>query len=574
MSERGREGERMRLYWPWPLVHLMMDTLRYSILIVILKVFSIMQERMNLDYLQALPGVGIIDIADTEGADRYINALVEAGDPTRGVLAVHIATVSASPPEAPRPSGNGRNNRNRRNTRSSRRRYEERLIAHEKSVMSALCIIEYLANFASPQVFALIDKAEIESWFDHVNAQLETLHNNALWKQSGKLERHLIKLIATNINLLKHEMVLQVAFEKSFFKNLAQFIASREPPLLPCDEIANLVSFIVEFACNTYIMIHEKDVDPQNYVEKIWKKIDSSGLLVQFIRCATVPRIDGISQNTSDKGDEINWIVGTLLECMRFVKKKFKLGQPCGDTLQRILEGKDGYQPMDAKIRSLFQNLANLAQIVQNSGGKADRDIDRICRYCQKSDHSIDFQKSLMQCSRCKFAYYCSRECQVKDWKNHKKICVKSDDRLDEKSMDVLRSCLITYVKTNYTQIMAAIIDQMDATGLPKEELVLVADFTPDQNGEISALNAYPEITVEDVNAYLDGRIPIKPELFDPDDFLPNLKYHAKTMTDNALLCISLNADVVVVSKFKIGESFTMGAINEFRQCRAHGWFM
>jgi len=30
---------------------------------------------------------------------------------------------------------------------------------------------------------------------------------------------------------------------------------------------------------------------------------------------------------------------------------------------------------------------------------------------------------AFMQCSRCKQAHYCSKECQVMSWKHHKKTC-------------------------------------------------------------------------------------------------------------------------------------------------------
>ena len=32
-------------------------------------------------------------------------------------------------------------------------------------------------------------------------------------------------------------------------------------------------------------------------------------------------------------------------------------------------------------------------------------------------------QKSSSCCSRCQLVSYCSRECQKKDWKTHKKVC-------------------------------------------------------------------------------------------------------------------------------------------------------
>lgn len=42
-----------------------------------------------------------------------------------------------------------------------------------------------------------------------------------------------------------------------------------------------------------------------------------------------------------------------------------------------------------------------------------------ICRTCEKR------AKDLKQCSRCKIAHYCSTECQVKNWQQHKEICKK-----------------------------------------------------------------------------------------------------------------------------------------------------
>jgi len=39
------------------------------------------------------------------------------------------------------------------------------------------------------------------------------------------------------------------------------------------------------------------------------------------------------------------------------------------------------------------------------------------CKVLEKSE------KQFQKCSRCGFAFYCSRACQKKDWQNHKKIC-------------------------------------------------------------------------------------------------------------------------------------------------------
>jgi len=44
------------------------------------------------------------------------------------------------------------------------------------------------------------------------------------------------------------------------------------------------------------------------------------------------------------------------------------------------------------------------------------------CQHCKITE--ID--NPIKICTRCKNSFYCSRECQVKDWKNHKKVCKKN----------------------------------------------------------------------------------------------------------------------------------------------------
>ena len=39
------------------------------------------------------------------------------------------------------------------------------------------------------------------------------------------------------------------------------------------------------------------------------------------------------------------------------------------------------------------------------------------------------FDKKFPRCGRCRNMWYCSKECQVKDWKFHKKNCVPHDKK-------------------------------------------------------------------------------------------------------------------------------------------------
>ena len=56
------------------------------------------------------------------------------------------------------------------------------------------------------------------------------------------------------------------------------------------------------------------------------------------------------------------------------------------------------------------------AEAVDNAVSNASSD-DRNCCGCGKA------AVKLMKCSKCKTVSYCSRECQVADWKEHKKVC-------------------------------------------------------------------------------------------------------------------------------------------------------
>ncbi|RLU18456.1 hypothetical protein DMN91_008813 [Ooceraea biroi] len=63
--------------------------------------------------------------------------------------------------------------------------------------------------------------------------------------------------------------------------------------------------------------------------------------------------------------------------------------------------------------------IKDAAQILSDvyDAEKLDRVEVKRCFSCQ--------EPSKKRCSKCKEAWYCSRQCQVKDWENHKKICDK-----------------------------------------------------------------------------------------------------------------------------------------------------
>eukprot|EP00978_Attheya_sp_CCMP212_P004806 scaffold10586_cov46-Attheya_sp.AAC.4 len=53
----------------------------------------------------------------------------------------------------------------------------------------------------------------------------------------------------------------------------------------------------------------------------------------------------------------------------------------------------------------------------------------RICAWCKKSSSALE-NKPLKKCSGCNDSFYCSREHQKLDWKQHKIDCVRSDEKV------------------------------------------------------------------------------------------------------------------------------------------------
>lgn len=68
-----------------------------------------------------------------------------------------------------------------------------------------------------------------------------------------------------------------------------------------------------------------------------------------------------------------------------------------------------------SKVMDVLINNLETADPNQASQGRS------ICGSCKKD--SSWFSAGLMKCSRCNTQSYCSRDCQKKDWKQHKKSC-------------------------------------------------------------------------------------------------------------------------------------------------------
>jgi hypothetical protein len=405
---------------------------------------------------------------------------------------------------------------------------------------------DVLAENASHNVFNQISNSEFESWFDHTITVMKKLTTDNRWTRSGQLEEHDAFVLNTCVAMLMHYKPVIIAFEKNFFTVLAAFIEAVQPSPsrvgLPCADIAETVCLI----CNNARVTLLNPSNPTQWSsEKTFKKYESSGILVQFIRCSTVPQ----------PREDINLIktYEELIKCQALLKKKFKKGEPCGDVVHAILNRKDGHPEKRKRIMTFLTSIARLADIMQPTESKTPSSsnetgmVNRMCRHCNNSDFTASFQLKLMACSKCQQAFYCSKECQKADWKKHKPQCGTSTSK-DRKRTEASQHSLLNFARNNYIEIMEGLLECCDETGLKKKELLVEVDFTPGEDGTIPALSDPPKIIVNDARGYFEGSRPNEPDWFymsqddamyklNVDGFLGAIKDNFERMTSNHVLC-------------------------------------
>lgn len=101
-----------------------------------------------------------------------------------------------------------------------------------------------------------------------------------------------------------------------------------------------------------------------------------------------------------------------------------------GEEPKVIAEGPGlGRRPLSLMQPSSLSNfLSALGQFgdISHSGGKSQKQLQSSKAIIPKSatcENCKEREKKMMVCGQCRQAYYCSRECQKKNWKEHKKSC-------------------------------------------------------------------------------------------------------------------------------------------------------
>jgi hypothetical protein len=331
----------------------------------------------------------------------------------------------------------------------------------DKQLHPAYFLMSTLAHYGSPEKIASgIPESELRTFVEHMRDTLATLSTDRNWLRSGTMSACQEVLMGEAVRSFSvHPSFIKIFISKEGMEAVAKFYASRKKHDTPSYILAQCIVIIVK-----KVHVFLTDIEGAT-VEKGFSIIEKTGLLGQFIRCIPV--------DPECSGDPVAW----LLQCLQLVKKKLKSGTPMGDILDAVIAGKDG--PINEKAKADLTKLQSLARL---SNQKLDNGSYYIktCQHCAKRETPLDNAK-LMTCQRCKVTYYCNRECQVADWKSHKKQCTVLSSGGESRSTSKTSIAAIwAFLKENYFAIAKEVYNKTQEYNVPKKELLVEIDFTED----------------------------------------------------------------------------------------------
>jgi len=338
--------------------------------------------------------------------------------------------------------------------------------------------ITIFAKMADCKLFCdQIPESEIQVWMDGTIEDIKTLSSKPSWINTGVLNELDEMVLDSCIGLFHHAVPVVLAFESDFFQVLAGFVQARlgseNGRALPSERIWRSVSAIVSLAFRASITVFDNKWRP----EKFLRKLETTGVLEQLLRCLTVPQ----------EQDDVAYALD-LLQCLQacpdFLSRKFKEGKPCGDTLRAILDGNDGSTRMVPEIRNELEAIAMLLHVMEPD---VEYEAKKPCGYCGKSDSSED----LMQCSRCRGILYCSKDCQKAHWHDHKKCCTPTS-KSERRQLDTLDNLWQNFIRQHYHKVMDRMFAVCSKTGLKPEDMAVEIDFVQRNDGVIPALQNPP----------------------------------------------------------------------------------
>jgi len=245
-------------------------------------------------------------------------------------------------------------------------------------------LIAAVASCADRQAFAEIPLKQHDLLVKHACNVFKDLSNNPRWTATGVLEAHDATLLTALMSCAQHWGFTPASLHGNLLETLAVFSQSCARTM-PSAEVAPQLRNLV-FNTRSITVLQNKSP-----IDDIYKKLEDTGILAQFIRLATLPQDSQSNQATFMILDEI-------AECPSLVKRKFRRGSPTGDVLDAVINRRDGYQgarnPGITQRLVALQKMATMAQPIESEA------VFECCTYCQRIPDGEEVK--LLTCSRCK----------------------------------------------------------------------------------------------------------------------------------------------------------------------------
>ena len=172
--------------------------------------------------------------------------------------------------------------------------------------------------------------------------------------------------------------------------------------------------FVVTILKNFFITMDRNLLRRSELKDLKWIEAFCRGLS-QFIRkCVKHPPLSGLEGKTN------------FLVTDEFSKTGIKIQTTDGEALVKIIVGRDKddvVKKYQFHAEDEEEAEQKMVEITKEWKREAENEKPKVCAVCGATQ--AEGSKKLLVCGKCKKVHYCSRECQEKDWKTHKKECQK-----------------------------------------------------------------------------------------------------------------------------------------------------
>ncbi|GFH53177.1 hypothetical protein CTEN210_09653 [Chaetoceros tenuissimus] len=359
--------------------------------------------------LTTVPGRPPVNVATQKGANAYLRQLRKDGQPPFSTtLLVTINQYIHKPEESIKERWRSKTNRDN---------IDSNILYGLYLSMRNIC-----TNASIDLLCEVVTDTELRIIFNHLVSLLKCAISR---ENKGVIidEACLNEVMILIFNLIKDQNITDSTIQ-SYLKSLAS--VAKEATDVPSHD-----SGVGYFLCFSMIECFKN----QKNFDKALMMMHKTGILEQVLRHIHLPWTPIANNNKilAELKNRIRFFFITIASCTISLSSIFKAGSPSRDALVDILEGRIKPCAENEHVIEILEALKKFLDMGLTSGNPDDKYISRssfCCTKCKEVDHS----RKLLFCGNCKHFGYCSRECQVADWKDHKQTCKSISSTLTKNS--------------------------------------------------------------------------------------------------------------------------------------------